>query len=80
MYGLSKFVLKKKSQLVFQEKNCSENGGALYVSAPGTPFVSISVTDGSIHKCFFVYEDPERAPEASLSQLLKLRINREDLS
>ena len=60
MYGLSKFVLKKKSHLVFQENNCSENGGALYVSAPGTPFVSISVTDGSIHKCFFVYEDPER--------------------
>ena len=58
MYGTSRFVLYKKSKLVFEENTCEERGGAMYVAAPGPIHVNFKAIGSNLHYCFFSYEEP----------------------
>lgn len=57
MYGHSKILLWKNSSVLFRNNLCRDKGGAMFVSAPGSPLISYNVTGKDSQSCFFAYED-----------------------
>ena len=57
MYGRSRILFNKNSLLLFDGNECEDNGGALYIYAPGPPLVGFNATGTNTHICFFGYSD-----------------------
>lgn len=57
MYGRSRIIFHKDSNLLFQGNKCEDKGGALYIYAPGPPLVGFNATGTNTHICFFGYWD-----------------------
>ena len=61
MYGRSRILLHENtSVLKFEENNCEDKGGALYIQAPGPPLVSFNATGVDNQVCFFGYSKPAK--------------------
>ena len=57
LHGRSSVVFYEESELDFTENHCESSGGAIYVAAQGSPFVSLAQASGTnLHPCFFLYE------------------------